>query len=552
MKFSAPKKPRFSVKLAPSPGTYADDPRWSNADIDPAPVALRIWGTGSFAAYWVSDMLAPPLWSTISTAMSIGFTAREVIPITFAGFFLCGIVVSLTGRIAATYHVPFPVIARASFGMWGCIPMIFLRSTVALLWTAISVVQAGGFLENMISAIWPKFSSWNHLPESANITSAGILTVVLYWFIQTYVSMLPIKKLRYFFIFKTILVTPTWFALFLWAVIVTHGGGPLVLGPTDINPKVGRVWSALQALNVVIGLFSSLAVNMPDFARFSRSHKASASQALLLPAIGTLGALSPIFITSAYKQIWGRYEWFLPAVIASFHSRPIKFFTGFAMMIATLGNQIAAGSFPFGNDISGIFPQYVNIRRAAVLMSIFCLISCPWDIIANAAALLSFLSGYSCFMGPLAGVMCSDYYLVRKGKFNIGELYNPNGLYRYNRGWNWRAFVAFFIPVSVLIPGLAYSISPTTVKVNDGILHLYAFSWLFGITMAASIYYVICTYISPPTSSFSEVAVYPPQTIEEEEARVRERAGKDLDGGKVTPTDEKEAPIDVKEASDFV
>jgi nucleobase:cation symporter-1, NCS1 family len=78
-----------------------------------------------------------------------------------------------------------------------------------------------------------------------------------------------------------------------------------VHGPTDINPKVGRVWSALQALNVVIGLFSSLAVNMPDFARFSKNHRASASQALLLPIIGTLGALSPIFITSAYKQIWG-------------------------------------------------------------------------------------------------------------------------------------------------------------------------------------------------------------------------------------------------------
>jgi NCS1 family nucleobase:cation symporter-1 len=140
-----------------------------------------------------------------------------------------GIVVSLTGRIAATYHIPFPVIARASLcvnchitlpsssnlhsGMWGCMPMIFLRSTVALLWTAISVVQvctllriiaslvltltsrfkAGGFLENMISAIWPKFPTWNHLPASANITSASMLCVVIYWFIQTYVSMLPIK-----------------------------------------------------------------------------------------------------------------------------------------------------------------------------------------------------------------------------------------------------------------------------------------------------------------------------------------------------------------------
>jgi NCS1 nucleoside transporter family len=355
--------------------------------------------------------------------------------------------------------------------------------------------------------------------------------------------MLPIKKLRYFFIFKTVVVTPAWFALFLWAVIVTKDGGPLVHGPTNINPKVGSVWSALQALNVVIGLFSSLAVNMPDFARFSKSTRASTSQILLLPLIGTFGALSPIFVTSAYQKIWGKYEWFLPAVIASFDSRPIKFFTGFAMMIATLGNQIAAGSFPFGNDISGIFPQYINIRRAAVLMSIFCLISCPWDIIANAAALLSFLSGYSCFMGPLAGVMCSDYYLVRKAKLDVGQLYDPNGLYRYNRGWNWRAYVSFFIPVSVLLPGLAYSISPQSVKVNDGILHLYSFSWLFGILMAATIYYVLSVYVSPPTDSFTDLPVYPPMTIQEEEERIRSRS---------TPESNLGTPGDEKAESDFV
>jgi nucleobase:cation symporter-1, NCS1 family len=94
---------------------------------------------------------------------------------------------------------------------------------------------------------------------------------------------------------------------------VTKGGGPLVHGPTNIDPKVGRVWSALKALNVIIGLFSSLAVNMPDFARFSKNHKASASQALLLPIIGTFGALSPIFITSAYQKIWGSK--FIPLIV---------------------------------------------------------------------------------------------------------------------------------------------------------------------------------------------------------------------------------------------
>jgi len=143
-------------------------------------------------------------------------------------------------------------------------------------------------------------------------------------------------------------------------------------------------------------------------------------------------------------------------------------------------------------------------------------------------------------MGPLAGVMCSDYYLVRKGKLNVKELYNPYGLYSYDGGWNWRAFVAFFVPVSVLLPGLAYSIAPLTVKVNSGILHLYSFSWLFGILNAALIYYVLCVYVSPPYKSFCDEAVYPPRTIEEEEERLRSLGHISVESELGTPTDEKD------------
>ncbi|KAM0753513.1 hypothetical protein T439DRAFT_345959 [Meredithblackwellia eburnea MCA 4105] len=521
----------FRWKLAPAAGTYATDPRWSNHDIDPVPVAARVWGTGTFGkgpfnfiprrastSYWVSDMLAPPLWTTISTVMSLGFSAKEVVPITFFGFFICGIAVALNGRIAATYHVPFPVIARTSFGMWGCIPMIFIRSTVALMWTAISIVQAGGFLQNMVVAIWPRFANWNHLPKSSNLTSGEILLIIIYWFIQTIVSMLPISKLRWFFIFKTWLVTPAWFAMFLWGAVITKGEGVLIKGPDTVAPGQ-RAWAALQALNVIIGLFSSLAVNMPDFARFSKNEKAGLYQALLLPVIGTMGALSPIFVTAAYQKQHGEYQWYLPVVIGSFDSRAAKFFAGFAFLVATLGNQIAAGSFPFGNDISGIFPQYVNIRRAAVLMSIFCLVSNPWTIIANAIAVLSFLSGYSIFMGPLAGIMICDYYILSKCKLSVTNMYNPNGIYKYWHGWNYRAYVAFFVPVIPLLPGLAYSIKPESVHVSPGILHLYSFGWLFGLTSSMLIYYVLCKYISPVDFRLLDEPEYPPRTLEEERLR---------------------------------
>jgi len=92
-------------------------------------------------------MLAPPLWSTISTVMGIGFTARQAIPICFFGFLICGGVIGLTrypfltqyltdSRIGAMYHVPFPVAARVSFGMWGCIPAILVRTFVALMVSA--------------------------------------------------------------------------------------------------------------------------------------------------------------------------------------------------------------------------------------------------------------------------------------------------------------------------------------------------------------------------------------------------------------------------------
>jgi cytosine/uracil/thiamine/allantoin permease len=99
-------------------------------------------------------------------------------------------------------------------------------------------------------------------------SAAGLLSLFLYWFAQTALALMPIEKLRLLFLVKAIIVPPTFLALFLWAAIITHGGGPLVTGDMKItSPYLGVAYSALTALNVIIGLFSSMAVNMPDFGR---------------------------------------------------------------------------------------------------------------------------------------------------------------------------------------------------------------------------------------------------------------------------------------------
>lgn len=246
-----------------------------------------------------------------------------------------------------------------------------------------------------------------------------------------------------------------------------------------------------------------------DFGRFSKNRLGGYHQYFALPVIGTLASLTPIFVTSANQYIWGEFQWYMPAVIANFDSRAAKFFTGFSFILATIGNQVAAGTYPFSNDVTGIAPKYINIFRATLFISIFCVISTPWNIIKNATGLLAFLSGYSCLMGPLAGVMVCDYYIIKKRKLNIHELYRSNGIYWYDGGVNWRAYAAFITGFAPLLPGFAKSIKH---ELNvGGAWKIYTFAWIFGFALSSLVYYVICTYVSPPTGAMVEEAVYPRQ-----------------------------------------
>jgi NCS1 family nucleobase:cation symporter-1 len=111
-------------------------------------------------------------------------------------------------------------------------------------------------------------------------------------------------------------------------------------------------------------------------------------------------------------------------------------------------------------------------------------------------------------MGPLAGIMVCDYYIIRKRKLDVRQLYQAHGIYWYSHGFNWRAFVAFFVAVGPLMPGFAKSIAH---NLNvGGAWKLFAFAWIYGFVNSVFVYYVICKWISPMTESLVEEAVYPP------------------------------------------
>jgi NCS1 family nucleobase:cation symporter-1 len=112
---------------------------------------------------------------------------------------------------------------------------------------------------------------------------------------------------------------------------------------------------------------------------------------------------------------------------------------------------------------------------------------------SSAQTFLAFIGEYSVFAAPIAGILASDYWLVKKQNIDVPALYNPNGRYSYWHGWNWRAFLAFIVAVAPNLPGLAYLIGLNAdgfdgVKISNGAKNLYTFDWLFGFVTSVVIY----------------------------------------------------------------
>lgn len=276
-------------------------------------------------------------------------------------------------------------------------------------------------------------------------------------------------------------------------------------------------------MSATSGSWATLAVNISDFSRYAKDrpdgkdNKAQYIQLPFLPLVFTLCGVIGIITTSASKVVYGEFYWNPLDIIYQWLSnghggRAAAFFASLSWYIAQVGTNITANSISAANDLTVLCPKYINIKRGCIVASIISgWAIVPWKILASASTFLSFMGGYAMFLGPISGIMASDYWLVKKRKINVPSLYDPHGIYRYWYGINWRAAVAFIVPVSPLLPGLANSINAT--NISAGAKHLYSFDWLFGFVVSI-ILYTSLSLIFPHKESLAPHTVYSLDTIE--------------------------------------
>ncbi|KAF2276463.1 NCS1 allantoate transporter [Westerdykella ornata] len=534
------KRPQLKVEQ-PKSAFAEGNQRWTNKDLDPVPRHARKWGVTSFIAYWVSDAFkygmtvdigvleahcdaAPRPGSLLRVFLQlvaysspfllgvvidnhVGLSWRESLGIVALAFFIISFVIALNGATGVIHHAPFPVLARASWGFWGSYIAIISRAILGVFWFSIQTMNGANTLRVMLGAIWPSFLTLkNDLPADAGIETNTMVAFLLFWLIQIPFLCMHPNNLRWLFMAKSVIVPIAWIAILIWAFVATDGGGDIFTQKPTLTGSAYS-WAFLSSLTSVIGNYATLSVNQADFSRYSRvSVKYQLLYVPLLPLLFTLISFIGIAATSAGALRYGSLLWDPMALISRWPSRAARFFAACSFALAALGVNISANSLSAANDLTALFPAYVNIRRGQLLCAVFAWALVPWKILASAASFLNFMAAYAVFLGPIAAIMVCDFWIVHGARYDTLALYRPDGIYRYTYGVNWRAVVAFLVGVVPNLPGFINSINPG-IEVGVGV-HPYQFGWLLGFT-GTSVVYVALEMVFPPKETFIDEAVLP-------------------------------------------
>jgi NCS1 family nucleobase:cation symporter-1 len=233
--------------------------------------------------------------------------------------------------------------------------------------------------------------------------------------------------------------------LLLWWVTRQAGGlGPVLSTPSRFRTSAEFWRFFVPALTAMVGFWATVALNIPDFSRYARSQKAQMlGQALGLPFAMTLYSFIGVAVTSASVVIFGEAIWDPVVLLGRFHQPAVAFVALIALLIATLNTNVAANVVSPSNDFSNLNPRHISFRTGGLITGCLGLVMMPWKLLSDYSAyIFGWLVGYSALLGPIAGVMIADYFIVCRRQLVVDDLYLRHGRYEYARGFNYRALAA--------------------------------------------------------------------------------------------------------------
>jgi nucleobase:cation symporter-1, NCS1 family len=495
--------------LAELPADIADSPLF-NPDLAPVPKTRRVWTTYNFAALWISMAHCIPTYMLAGGLIAVGMNWWQALFTIGLGNLIVLVPILLNAHPGTKYGIPFPVLARASFGTVGANIPAILRAVVACGWFGIQTFIGGEAVKTFLVAMWPGYGTIGEGISIAGLSIPSAITFLVFWGLNILIIYRGMNAVRVFENWAAPLVLVMAAVLMIWAIGEAGGLGPMLTQPSKFD-TVGAFWKVfIPSLTGMIGFWATLSLNIPDFTRFGKGQREQLlGQTLGLPTTMVAFSAMGVVITSASQAILRGIDpsklWdpvFILSQLTSATpppgmSEPLIVSTGTRVLvaivallgvgIATVSVNIAANVVSPANDFANLAPRLISFKTGGLITGILGILIMPWKLLSSAETyIFNWLIGYSALLGPIAGIMVVDYWLLRKQELDVPDLYRTNGRYA---GVNPIAVIALIIGVLPNLPGFlksAHLVEGPPNFFDD----LYVYAWFTGFTIAGAIYYL--------------------------------------------------------------
>ena len=455
-----------------------------NPDLAPVPAERRTWGTYNYASLWVAMSVCIPTYMLASGLIAGGMNWWQAVGTILLGNLIVLVPMILNAHAGTKYGIPFPVYVRASFGVRGANVPAILRALVACGWFGIQCWIGGQAIYSMLQIV---------LPGIAQMTSGVWICFFAFWALNMFVIWKGIETIKFLEGIGAPFMLGVGLLLLWWITSKAGGLGPVLSAPSKFRSTSEFMHFFIPSLTGMVGFWATVALNIPDFTRYAKSQKAQmVGQALGLPTAMTLYSFIGVAVTSASAVLFGEPIWDPVVLLGRFHEPLIASIALVALLIATLNTNVAANVVSPSNDFSNLSPQRISFRTGGLITGVVGVLMMPWKLLGDFSNyIFGWLIGYSALLGPIAGIMIADYFIVRKAELNLTDLYIRNGSYEYTNGVNYRAMASLAAGVIVALMGL----------VIPSVRFLYDYAWFVGFLVAGALHVVLTPATSAPPNA---------------------------------------------------
>jgi len=485
-----------------------------NEDLAPVDQSARTWTLWNFAALWVGMAVCIPTYMLASGLITQGMTVGQAL-LTIGLANLVVLIPMVLNAHAGTKHgIPFPVLLRASFGVYGSNIPALMRAMVACGWFGIQTWIGGAAIYTLFAVMFGFEAAAVGSGSLLGLTLGQASCFLLFWAINMAIIVAGIDSIKWMENIAAPFLIIAGLVLLFWAANKAGGFGnifePSVIAQVRGAQSGGfNFWAVFWPnLTAMVGFWATLSLNIPDFTRYARSQRDQAlGQLIGLPTTMALFSFIGIAVTCATVVIFGEAIWDPVVLLSKFDNAIVTIVALFALSVATLSTNIAANIVSPANDFSSLSPSLISFRTGGLIAGVIGILIMPWRLVSDLGGyIFTWLIGYSALLGSIAGIMLVDYYAIRRTELNVEDLYRREGRYRYLGGFNPRALAALALGIIPNVPGFAEKAlgadATGTLRFDAHPFFdaVYTYAWFVGLVVAGAVYQAL-NVIFPPVPS---------------------------------------------------